>query len=418
MSENNLPSRVRVLILGGGIHGVGALHDLSSRGWKDIMLIEKSEIGSGTSSRSTKLIHGGLRYLKRISQFGMVAESLKERKLLIELAGDLVKPIEFYYPILKEGGSSSLKIKAGLFLYDLLAGKYKLAAHKNIDLETVKNDIPNIDVSKISRVYSFWDGQTDDLALVKRVASSAVKLGAKVEQGLEALSIKPSQDGWNVEVKTADGSIKTISTLYVLNCLGPWAHKIIENSGLNPTHHAVNNKGVHLILKNPGLKKGLFLESPADGRIFFLLPWLDHILLGTTEGRYDGDPDKLQVSEEEVDYLLERANRYLTKPFTHNDISAKFAGLRWLAVDPGKSLTSTSRESVIGEMNSKRGLLLTVYGGKLTSYRSLCQKLGDRVTEHFGEFRPSATGDKANWAVASECYFSVPEVLERFPVVR
>jgi glycerol-3-phosphate dehydrogenase len=413
--ETGLPTRVRVLVLGGGIHGVGVVHDLASRGWRDVLLVEKDTVGHGTSSRSTKLIHGGLRYLRRISQFGMVAESLKERKLLIDLAGDLVKPIEFYYPILKKGGSPAIAIKTGLFLYDFLAGRQRLHRHSKVDLQTVAAHAPNLDLSKVSKVYSYFDGQTDDLALVQRVASSAVNLGAQIFEHTKVVKITPCDDGWNVDLKLANGQIKTISTLYIVNGLGPWAHSILEESGLKPTHAAVNNKGVHLILRNSmGLDRGLFLESPDDGRIFFMIPWLEHVLLGTTEEKFDRNPDLLDVSEQDVNYLLERCNRYLHQPIVKNDIISHFAGLRWLAVDQDRSLTKTSRESVVGEIVSNRGLLLTIYGGKLTSYRSLCEKIGNRITEHFGEFRPSKTAEAVSWVTTSDLQFKVPSLLERF----
>ena len=171
MFNDKLPARVRVLILGGGVHGVGVLHDLASRGWKDCHLLEKGSLGSGTSSRSTKLIHGGLRYLKHLSQFGMVAESLRERRLLMEVAKDLVKPIKIFLPINKQDIKSQLIMKSGLFFYDVLAGKYNIGKHQLLAQNEYDQHLGIFDNSKFSKVYSFWDAQTDDLALVRRNCS-------------------------------------------------------------------------------------------------------------------------------------------------------------------------------------------------------------------------------------------------------
>jgi glycerol-3-phosphate dehydrogenase len=414
MYQAKLPDRVRVLVLGGGIHGVGVLHDMASRGWQDIHLVEKSTLAAGTSSRSTKLIHGGLRYLKNIKDFGMVMEALKERKLLMELAPDLNKPVELLFPILKEGGLPKIAIKAGLTMYDRLAGKYGLEPHRYIEPEEVEEICPVIDSSKFSAMYSFFDGQTDDYALVHRVAHSSVKLGAKISENSKVVGITDTGDGWDVQVENEDGEIKTISALYIVNCLGPWANMILEKSKIPPTHFAINNKGIHLILNDIGIKTGMFLESPKDQRIFFVLPWKGYTLVGTTEELFSGDPDALKVESSEVDYLLERMNFYLKTPIKRSQILKVFSGLRWLISSPGGNLTSTSRSHEIGEIESRRGMMLTIYGGKLTTYRSLSKKIGDRITSHFGEFKASTTHEHDSWVGVDEAVALKADVLSRF----
>jgi glycerol-3-phosphate dehydrogenase len=410
---DNLSPRVRVLILGGGIHGVGMLHDLASRGWKDIHLVEKGSIGEGTSSRSTKLIHGGLRYLRRISQFGMVSESLRERKLLLELAPDLVKPIEILVPVI-DNGPSSLTLRAGLFLYEILARRGNLAKHKKCNIRDLESEMPGVDFSQMRHVYSFWDGQTDDLGLVNRVAASARRLGAKISENHEAISIRTDHDGWRVKIRNRDGKVTEISALYVINCLGPWANRFLQASSIVPTHQGFNDQGTHLLFDDLGFKKGFLLQSPDDQRIFFILPWKGYTLVGTTETLYEGDPSNQQVNQQDVDYLLSRCNQYLKKPLLRSDVRMAFAGLRWLAVEEKNLMTKVSRESIVGERTSKRGLLMTIYGGKLTSYRSLCAKIGDRLTTHFGEYRPSLTADKASWASQDDDGFRHVPVTDRF----
>jgi len=417
-SQKNLPSRVRVLVLGGGIHGVGVLHDLASRGWNDIHLVEMNEIGSGTSSKSTKMIHGGLRYLRRISQFPMVSESLRERRLLLDLVPDLVTPIEILIPVLDGKGSSSLLIKIGLFLYDLLAQKNGISGHKKQKLENLKKEYPLLDYSKIRSVYSYWDAQTDDLALVNRVAESALKCGSKISEGITVTNVKADNDGWLVTVKDQEGNISKISALYVINCLGPWSNRLLEKSLIVPSHHAFNDKGIHLVFKDMGIKKGMLLQSPEDQRVFFVLPWKGYTLVGTTEEIYDGDPSSVEVTESDIEYLIGRCNRYLDKPLQKENIVTSFAGLRWLAAEEQSLISSVSRESIVGERISKRGLLMTLYGGKLTSYRSLCEKIGDRITTHFGEFRQSKTADKSSWVSPVEAKTKVKNVVERFDASR
>lgn len=414
MYGDALPARVRVLVLGGGIHGAGVLHDMASRGWTDIHLVEKATLGSGTSSRSTKLIHGGLRYLKRLSDFGLVAEALRERRVLMELVPDLVRPVELLFPILKQGGMPRLMVKTGLALYDKLAGRFEIYPHKGLDESEIEQKAPMLDMQLFSRVYSFWDAQTDDMGLVRRVAASAHKLGAGITEGAEVTRLSPSEDGWDVEIRTANGQIQRVSALYVVNALGPWANDILERSGVKPTHRAINNKGIHLLLPDIGLKAGLFLQSMSDSRIFFVLPWCGYTLVGTTEDHYPGDPDDVAVKEQEVQYLLENCNRFLRQPLEAKQIVRVFAGLRWLALEAGHGLSDTSRAYVIGERTNKRGMLMTLYGGKLTTYRNLSKTIGDRITRHFGEFRESRTDRAEAWASGVELRGATESILERF----
>ncbi len=401
--QDPLPVRVRVLVLGGGIHGVGVLHDMASRGWKDIHLVEKAELGAGASSKSTKLIHGGLRYLKRISDFPLVAEALRERRILMELAGDLVRPIELLFPILKKGGMNRITVKTGLALYDRLAGKkFRLTPHQSVQPDELREKAPMLNPDLFSAVYSYWDAQTDDIGLVTRVAASARKLGAGITEHCRATRITATDDGFDVELTQPDGTQRVVSALYVINVAGPWANRLLEQSGITPTHRAINNKGSHLLFDDIGLKCGLFLQSGTDSRIFFVLPWEGFTLLGTTEDLFEGDPDRVECSEEEVVYLLQNVNRFLLKPLSQRDIVRVFAGLRWLALEDGHGLSETSRAYTIGERPGRRGLLLTLYGGKLTTYRNLAATIGDRVTKHFGEFRESRTDQAECWASPGE----------------
>lgn len=412
MFQDAIPSRVRLLILGGGIHGVGVLHDFVSRGWKDVHLVEKSQVGSGTSSRSTKLIHGGLRYLKNFRDFWLVSESLHERQVLMRVAGDLVKPLELLLPSMKGAGMPPFMIKAGLSLYDLLAGEAKISPHRKISNEEALEKIPPLNTDIAKKIYSFWDSQTDDLRLVRRIASSACNRGGTITENCRATSITKSDDGWLVTLENADGKRHHVSALYVVNALGPWANAFLEKSEMAPIYHGVNNEGVHLLIRDLGLKSGLLAQSPADGRVFFILPWLGQTLIGTTESVYTGDPDQLTIKKDAVDYLLNRSKEYLTIQLRESDILATFSGLRWLALDERRDITSTSRGYEMGVHEGQRGLLLTIYGGKLTTYRRLSETIGDRITKHFGEFRPSKTAEPEMWDQLETT--KEPSPIERF----
>lgn len=397
-TQSAIPNRVRVLVLGGGIHGVGVLHDMASRGWVDSILIERRKLASGTSSRSTKLIHGGLRYLRNPYDYGLVSEALHERQLLMRYASDLVKPIEFCLPVMRGAGMPAWMIRSGLLLYDFLAGSSRIAWNRTMQNQEVGEKLPNLNQDQLVKAFSFWDCQTDDVALTQRVAQSAQMLGASVFEHTEAESIKSDGEGWVVTLRTAEGHRQEVSALYVVNALGPWANLFLESNQLRPKFEGVNSKGVHLILPDIGHEIGAFLQSPKDGRIFFMLPWMGKTLIGTTEDDFVQHPDQLAVSEVEVRYLLDRANSYLKRAFRESEVEHVFAGLRWLHRDPSKSLKDTSRTHAIAtHSGSGRGQVLTLYGGKLSGYRGLAEEIGDKICKHYGEMRYSETHLSHAW---------------------
>lgn len=411
-SSKNPRERFRAVVLGGGIHGVGVLHDLASRGWRDILLVEKSHLGHGTSSRSTKLIHGGLRYLEHARDFPLVAEGLRERKLLMELAPDLVKPLPLVFPVLKSGGVNRWVIKAGLTTYDLLARGQSIGRHFSISPADITNVAPPLNSDLFKHFYVFYDGQTDDLALVHRVAKSAQNLGARISEGTFAEKIVPVDDGYEVYLNTPAGS-KVISTRYVINALGPWAHELFTASHLTPVYDGINNKGSHIIVGDLGLKMGVFLQSPEDGRIFFVLPWKGKTLIGTTETDFPGPADTLVTDSEDRRYLLDHCNRYFRTKITEDQILSQFSGLRWLARDKNAALSDTSRSHVVSQHRHGVGVIYTIYGGKLTAYRALSEEIGDLILRHFGEDLPTKTHDPSAW-VSSGSYGEVPPISTRF----
>jgi glycerol-3-phosphate dehydrogenase len=385
------------VILGGGIHGCGVAHDLASRGWKDVVVIEKSEVGAGTSSKSTKLIHGGLRYLQHPRDFPLVMEGLEERALLNKIVPEIVKPLGFIFPVMKSGGMPRFMIKIGLWLYDALSFGRSLGRHHWMNVDEAVKEAPILERSMFKGFYRFFDGQTDDLALTRRVAASAVMLGAEIRERTEAIRLQTDHSGIRVVLKTETGE-ETISARYVVNAMGPWAHNIFSNSDINPKVTGINNQGSHLIVRDLGLKSGLFLQSPEDGRIFFVLPWEGYTLIGTTEDFYSGNPDECKAEDQHMSYLLERCNRFLSIKLTESDIISKFSGLRWLAADDKSGISAMSRSHLITEHRFGQNLILTLYGGKLTAYRALSEEIGERIVSDFGDASPSKTRDPASWS--------------------
>ena len=399
VTDNNslIQARYRVVILGGGIHGVGVAHDLASRGWRDVLVVEKSIVGAGTSSKSTKLIHGGLRYLQHPRDFPLVAEGLEERSLLVKLAPDLVKPLPFIFPVMKKGGMPRAMIKTGLWLYDALSYGRSLGKHKWLPIEEALKEAPILDKSVFKGFYRFYDGQTDDLALVKRVATSASALGATILEHASAKHLSHDQNGWQVRVEVG-GITKVIHAKYVVNALGPWAHEFYEASAIKPKVEGINNQGTHILVRDLGLKSGLFLQSPDDGRIFFVLPWLGFTLIGTTEDIYNGRADDCKTDAKQVEYLLERCNRFLSDKLHMGDVVSTFTGMRWLARDGKSDISDTSRTHLITEHKIGSDILYTIYGGKLTAYRSLAAEIGSKVTSNYGDSSPSKTHLPEMWA--------------------
>jgi glycerol-3-phosphate dehydrogenase len=404
-----------VVILGGGIHGVGIAHDLASRGWSDVLLLEKAVIGAGTSSKSTKLIHGGLRYLRHPRDFALVAEGLSERALLARIVPDLVKPIGFIFPVMRKGGMPRPVIKAGLWLYDQLSHGRSFGRHRWLDAEAAFQQAPILDKSVFKGFYQFFDGQTDDLALTRRVAHSAKMLGVTIQEHAKAIKLTEDQRGCLVHYQTSEG-VRTASTRYVINAMGPWAHEIFDQSGIKPMVEGINNQGIHILVRDLGLKSGLFLQSPEDGRIFFVLPWLGYTLIGTTEEIYTGAPDDCHATDAQIDYLIEHCNRFLSVKLHVRDVIASFSGMRWLAKDNKSGLSDTSRSHLVTQHQVGRGLILTLYGGKLTAYRALSEEVGDLVLADFGDPAKSRTKDPKAWTQATQLPLEMA-IPQRFSII-
>lgn len=357
------------LVIGAGIQGAGIAQALAAAG-HEVLLVERSTIAAGTSSRSSKLIHGGLRYLESL-QFSLVAESLAERRTLLTIAPHLVRLVPFHIPIYGKTSRSRLQIRAGLSLYCLLAGLGQDSRYRSIP----RRDWDSLDglrTEGLKGVYRYQDGQTDDAALCRAVTTSAAELGARVALGAEVLGGERRSDRWLVRLKLND-EVLEVDTRVVINAAGPWANSVLNGFAPAPRRREVELVGGTHIEVEGAMEKGIYYtEAPTDRRAVFVMPWRDHTLVGTTETPFSGDPGKVTPEPEEVDYLLGVLDNYF--PDHSRKVLDAWAGLRVLPKGDGRAF-HRSREVILSPDDERRPSFVTVYGGKLTGYRATAARV-------------------------------------------
>jgi len=358
-----------VVVIGGGIHGVGVAQAAACNGYS-VLLLEQHSLASGTSSRSSKLIHGGLRYLEGYD-FGLVRESLLERTILLNIAPELVRLHAFHIPVYPDTSRRPLTLRTGLTLYALLGGLNrasrfrKLAPHEWGALD-------GLDTRKLQAVFQYFDAQTNDAELTRAVMQSAIEFGATLSCPSEFLSATIGQQGCEILYRENTHE-KSCSAAVVVNAGGPWVNTIAGRIGPKNECIAVALvQGTHLILEG-GLERGCYyMEAPQDRRAIFLLPWGKQTMLGTTENLYKGDPENVAPLQQEVDYLLEVMHHYFPQRTQHVD--DMFAGLRVLPAS-GSAAFKRSRETHFQVDNSTHHRVVSIVGGKLTGYRAAAQKV-------------------------------------------
>lgn len=359
-----------VLIIGGGINGSAIANTASLNGLK-VALIEKGDFASGTSSKSTKIVHGGLRYLEQF-EFGLVKEALKERFIQLKNAPHLVKPLPFLIPVYKHDKRPMWMMKLGVFLYSMLSGRYQI--HKNIQLsrDDVLKSVPGLEEKDLLGGLIYYDAQMDDARLCLENVLQAKTQGAVVGNYLEAVDLI-KENGKAVAVKVEDqfsGEIAEIRAKNIICTVGPWTNKFryLEKSQ-NP-QKIRTTKGVHIVYQGKFCDYAMFLPVAGSSRIFFVIPWEDHSLIGTTDTDYTGDLDDIQVTQEDINYLLyEMQIRFPHRKISEENIITTFAGLRPLVMKEG-SPSDISRSHLIERSFSG---IYYVMGGKYTTYRKVAQ---------------------------------------------
>lgn len=371
-----------LLIIGGGINGAGIAADAAGRGLK-VLLCEKSDLASGTSWASTKLIHGGLRYLENY-EFRLVRKSLQEREILTAAAPHLIRPLAIQIPQLPHSRNAML-LRAGLFLYDNLARRKLYQSSSSIRFAPDNPLNP-----AIRHGFQYWDGAADDTRLVVVNALQAARHGASVMTRTECVNLEAGPDGWRA---TLQGKQRiTVNSRAVVNAAGPWVNKILGRTSREQAVLPMRLvKGSHIVV--PRLYKGeqAYLLQHVDGRVIFVIPYLNKFtLIGTTEEEFSGDLDQVKISTAEISYLIAMINLYFRKSVLHSEVVNSFAGVRPLIEEEGESATRVSRDYRL-DLESMPQPLLTIYGGKLTTYRLLAEEAVDMLATIFPALRPAWT---------------------------
>lgn len=368
------PDCYDAVVIGGGIQGAGCAQALAAKGF-GVLLLERHSVGSGTSSRSSKLIHGGLRYLET-GQFSLVRKSLKERSLLQQLAPDLVELRKFYLPVYRSQRLKQWQLAAGLSLYSLLGGLsidtrfHKLSKAQYTALNGLRQD-------KLLGIYQYYDAQTDDLKLTQAVIRSAQTLGCIVSENSLFLSARQNSDG-SISVAYQDPSDQTgsmpttINTKLLINASGPWVAETQKNINFAPGGPAISLvQGAHIELDQQLGENIFYVESPIDQRAVFIMPWRGRTLVGTTETQHTGDPGSCEPHPEEINYLEQTLRHYF--PDYGGTLADSWAGLRVLpqpdTTHPLRPFSSQARDTIIHVDSNNRPTVIALYGGKLTAYR-------------------------------------------------
>lgn len=377
---------VDLVVIGGGINGAGIARDAAGRGLS-VILCEKDDLAQGTSSRSGKLIHGGLRYLEYY-EFRLVREALIEREVLLNAAPHIVWPMRFVLPHSPEQRPAWL-VRLGLFLYDHLGGRQKLPGCRNIDLRRDPEGRPIR--PEFTRAFEYSDCWVDDARLVSLNALDAKERGATVMTRTAATSARRVGDSWEVAFTAADGTTSTVRAKAIANAAGPWVENVINGvAGSNSPRRVRLVKGSHIIVPKFWQGPQAYLFQNTDKRVIFVNPYEgDMALIGTTDIPYEGRAEDVAIDERETDYLLAAVNRYLNTPIRKDQIIHKFSGVRPLYDDNAENPSAVTRDYVFDVAGEPP--MLSVFGGKITTYRKLAEHALEKLKPFFPQMKEAWT---------------------------
>jgi glycerol-3-phosphate dehydrogenase len=382
-----------LIVIGGGINGCGIVRDAAGRGWR-VFLCEKNDLGSGTSSASTKLIHGGLRYLEYY-EFRLVREALMEREVLWSIAPHIVWPLRFLLPYHKKLRPRWM-LRLGLFLYDNIGGRKRLPKTRVVDLTHDPTGTPL--KTEFKRGFEYSDCWVEDSRLVVLNAMAAVELGATVKPRTRCLSAERRDGLWHVALRDETTSETTeIRARGLVNAAGPWvgdvAHAVTRNNSRAPVRLV---QGSHIVVPRLYDHPGCYIFQNDDKRIFFVIPYeQDFTLIGTTDQDYNNDPALVHATAEEIDYLCRSASDYLRKPVTPEMVIWTYSGVRPLYDEAGDTAAQAATRDYVLKLDAEGGAppLLSVFGGKITTYRRLAESALAQLAPHL----PPAHGQQAGW---------------------
>lgn len=354
-------------IIGGGINGVGIARDAAGRGLK-VLLVERDDLASHTSSASTKLVHGGLRYLEHY-EFNLVRKALKEREVLLRAAPHIIWPMRFVLPV-DEGMRPAWLLRLGLFLYDNLGGRDILPGTKNVNLHKDQRGTPL--QKRLKKGFAYSDCWVEDARLVALTACDAAARGADIWTRAECVGLERGQDHWNLKIER-HGEPKTEQAKILVNAAGPWVDPVTAMYDQSSNAAKLRLvKGSHIVVKRKYEGDHSYIFQNRDGRIIFAIPYEgDHTLIGTTDQPWSYDEGPAKISDSEIDYLCEAASEYFETAVTRDDIEWTYSGVRPLFDDHSRTAATVTRDFVFDYDDDNGAPVLSIFGGKITTYRVL-----------------------------------------------
>ena len=381
-----------LFVIGGGVNGAGIARDAAGRGLS-VLLCEKDDLAQGTSSRSGKLVHGGLRYLEYY-EFRLVREALMEREVLWGIAPHIIHRLRFVLPH-HEGLRPAWLLRLGLFLYDHLGGRKRLPPSRSLDLSRAPEGTPLR--PEFRRAFEYSDCWVDDARLVILNLVDAARNGAQVLPRTRAVRARREGDRWRLEMRGEDGGAQVVQARVLVNAAGPWVQDVVQGvAGLNSAHNVRLVKGSHVVVPKFWSGPHAYLLQNDDRRVIFVNPYEDNLaLIGTTDIPYDGRAEEVAIDDAEITYLLQVLRRYFRNAPQHRDIVHAFSGVRPLYDDNSENPSAVTRDYVF-EIDSGAEFppLLSIFGGKITTYRKLAEHVLLRLGPWFPKLSPAWTAHK------------------------
>jgi len=375
-----------VLVVGGGVVGAGAALDAASRGLS-VALVEAHDWAAGTSSRSSKLVHGGLRYLEQL-EFKLVREALKERGLLLRrLAPHLVRPVPFLFPLEKQWERAY--VGAGVMLYDLIGGAGAVPMHRHLSRSKMAAVGPSVDSDAFAGAIRYYDAQMDDARLVLTLVRTAAQHGATVLSRARVTSLLRSGGRVTGAQVSVDGSVVDVRARRVISATGVWTDSLNSLSPGTPPFHVRMSKGVHVLVDRSKIQLDGGLITRTEKSVLFVIPWGRYWIIGTTDTPYSGDPASVTATSEDVSYILDHVNAVLRAPLSVDDVLGTYAGLRPLLDGASGDTAKLSREHAVAEREPG---FFVIAGGKYTTYRVMAADVVDAAVSGLGRaVAPSLT---------------------------